>query len=69
MCFVLDCQDTLTEWWANLFCVDAMWLLGDNAGAEQLLKSVRKIPKELFESKDTLSRSAIIIFCAKKLLA
>lgn len=51
-----------------MFCIDAMWLLGDDVAAEQLFKLARKMPKSLFDSKDTLSRSAIVIFCAKKLL-
>lgn len=62
-------RDELTLWWTKLFCIDALWLLGNDVGAEKLFESARKIPKSLFDSKDTLSRSAIIIFCAKKLLA
>lgn len=65
---ISDCDNPLTIWWADLFCIDALWLLGDDNNAEKLFDSVRKVPKTLLHSKDTLAKSVIIIICAKKLL-
>ena len=59
----------MTLWWANLFTIDACWLLGDDATADKMFDNVRKVPKALRESKDPLARTAVMIFCAKKLLA
>lgn len=52
-----------------MFAIDACWLLGDDATADQMFENVRKVPKVLRESKDPLARTAVTIFCAKKLLA
>lgn len=64
-----DCEDPLTIWWASLFSIDACWLLGDDTMADKLFEHVRKMPKALRESKDPLARTAVTVFCAKKLLA
>lgn len=65
----LDCEDPLMIWWSNLFSIDASWLLGDDATADKLFEHLRKIPKALREANDPLARTAVTIFCAKKLLA
>lgn len=58
----------MTLWWVKMFSIDALWLLGDDSKADDMFESVKKIPKELLHSKDTLARAALTVFCAKKLL-
>lgn len=66
--FLEGCEDPITIWWSNLFSIDAAWLLGDDTSANRLFEHIRKIPKALCEVKDPLARTAVTIFCAKKLL-
>lgn len=56
-------------WWANMFSIDACWLLGEDSMADKMFENIRKMPKNLRESKDPLARAAVTVFCAKKLLA
>lgn len=66
---ILDCNDPLTLWWANLLSIDACWLLGDDVTADKMFEDIRKVPKLFRESKDPSARTAVTVFCAKKLLA
>lgn len=66
---IADCNDTLMLWWANLFSIDACWLLGEDSIAEKMFEEIRKVPKVLRDSEDPLARAAVTVFCAKKLLA
>lgn len=52
-----------------MFSIDACWLLGEDSMADKMFEDIRKMPKNLRESKDPLARAAVTVFCAKKLLA
>lgn len=65
----LDCNDSLTLWWASLFSTDASWLLGDDKSADLSFSKCRKMPTILRDSKDPITRAAVTVSCAKKLLA
>lgn len=67
-CRFADCDDSLTIWWANIFSIDALWLLGEDAAAESLCEWIENVPKEITECKDPIARAAIAAFSAKRLL-
>lgn len=63
-----DNNDINTEWWTSVLEIAVHWLLGEDTLAENLLETVRTLPKQLSESADHLPKSLQSILKAKTII-
>lgn len=63
-----DNNDANIEWWTSVLEIAVHWLLGEDTLAENLLETVRTMPKQLLESGDHLPKALHSILKAKTIL-
>ena len=63
-----DNNDINIEWWTSVLEIAVHWLLGEDTLAENLLETVKALPKQLSESGDHLPKSLHTILKAKTIL-
>lgn len=61
-------NDINIEWWTSVLEIAVHWLLGEDNLAENLLETVRTLPKELKESGDNLPKALHAILKAKTIM-
>ncbi|KNC24646.1 hypothetical protein FF38_10910, partial [Lucilia cuprina] len=61
-------NDINIEWWTSVLEIAVHWLLGEDTLAENLLESVKILPKQLAESGDHLPKALHTILKAKTIL-
>lgn len=63
-----DNNDINIEWWTSVLEIAVHWLLGEDTLADNLLESVKILPKHLAESGDHLPKALHTILKAKTIL-
>ncbi|XP_075164054.1 sterol regulatory element binding protein [Haematobia irritans] len=66
--FSEDNHDVKTEWWSSVLEISVHWLLGEDNLAENLMETVKILPKALSESGDHLPKALHTILKAKSIL-
>ncbi|XP_058985053.1 sterol regulatory element-binding protein 1 [Musca domestica] len=61
-------NDVKSEWWSSVLEISVHWLLGEDTLADNLLETVKALPKPLLESGDHLPKALYTILKAKAML-
>ncbi|XP_061394927.1 sterol regulatory element-binding protein 1 [Musca vetustissima] len=61
-------MDIKSEWWSSVLEISVHWLLGEDTLADNLLETVKTLPKPLLESGDHLPKALHTILKAKAML-
>ncbi|XP_073835875.1 sterol regulatory element binding protein [Musca autumnalis] len=61
-------NDVKSEWWSSVLEISVHWLLGEDTLADNLLETVKTLPKPLAESGDHLPKALHTILKAKAML-